>query len=58
MKYKITNKTFQPLQLVLGPNETHVLEGRAGNNIIYLPVINQQISNLHKRGLVKIREMK
>lgn len=58
MNYKITNKTFQPLQLVLGPNETHIVEGRAGNNVIYLPVINQQIKNMYKRGLVKIREMK
>jgi|GEM_PF-3186547 hypothetical protein len=58
MKYKITNKTFQPLQIVIGTNETHIIEGRAGNNIIFLPVINKQIKNMHRKGLIKIREMK
>lgn len=58
MKYKITNKTFQPLQIVMGSNETHIIEGRAGNNVIYLTQINKQIKNLHKRGLIKVREIK
>jgi hypothetical protein len=58
MKYKITNKTFQPLQIVIGPNETYIIEGRAGNNIIYLKNINTQIKNLYRKGLIKIREMK
>lgn len=58
MRYKITNKTFQPLQIVMGSNETHLIEGRAGNNVIYLPEINNQIKNLQRRGLVKVREIK
>lgn len=58
MTYKITNKTFQPLQIVMGPNETHIIEGRAGNNIIHLKEINKQIRNLERKGLVKVREYK
>jgi ribosomal protein L35 len=58
MRYKITNKTFQPLQIVMGTNETHIIEGRAGNNVIFLNEINKQIRNLEKKGLVKVREYK
>lgn len=57
MVYKITNKTFQPLQIVINENEIMLLGSRKNDNVIYVRQLTNQINNLQKKGLVKIRKM-
>lgn len=55
--YKLTNKTFQPLQIVLSERESILLGPRKKDNIAYVKELTSQINNLQKRGLIKIRKM-
>jgi len=55
--FKITNKTFQPLQLVINESEMMLLGARRKDNVVYVKQLTNQINNLQKKGLVKIRKM-
>lgn len=57
MVYKLTNKTFQPLQIILSENEMMLLGPRRGDNVIYVKQLTNQINNLQKKGMIKIRKM-
>lgn len=55
--YKIINKTFQPMQIVIGPNETYLLKARTKNKSLHLKYINKQIENLYEKGLIKLKKI-
>ena len=55
--YKITNKTFQPIQLIINENEMILLGSRKKDNIAFVKHITSQITNLEKKGMIKIRKM-
>ncbi len=57
MVYKITNKTFQPIQLVISENEMLLLGARKKDNVVYIKNLTKQVSNLQNKGLIKIRKM-
>jgi len=55
--YKITNKTFQPIQLVINENDMVLLGSRKQDNVAFVKIVTNQITNLEKKGMVKIRKM-
>jgi len=55
--YKITNKTFQPIQLVINENEMLLLGPVKKDNIVFVKRLTKQINNLEKKGMIKIRKM-
>lgn len=55
--YKITNKTFQSIQLVMNENDMLLLESRKRDNVVFVKHITKQIENLEKKGMIKIRKM-
>lgn len=55
--YKITNKTFQPIQLVIDESEMVLLGSRKRDNVAFVKEATWQIKNLEKKGMIKIRKM-
>lgn len=55
--FKITNKTFQPIQLILEDGSMLLLGARKNNNIVFVKKLTKQIENLEIDGFVKIRKM-
>lgn len=55
--YKITNKTFQPIQLVISEKEMILLGSRKKDNVVFIKHTTEQIINLEKKGMIKIRKM-
>lgn len=55
--YKITNRTFQPLQIVNSNGEVLLLGAGKGNNVVYVNFLTNQLKNLESKGLIKIRMM-
>lgn len=56
-KYKITNKSYMPLQLIIN-DETYYVGPRSGKNVFYVEELTEQIKNLRISGLLEIRKMK
>ena len=58
-KVKIKNKTYQPLQLIIG-SETVILEGMNNNNELILQdfKLTEQIKNFKEQGLVSIIKLR
>ena len=57
MRYKIYNKTFQPIQLLFD-KETLILPKRERNAYIFVPYLNTQLQKLKKQELIKVTEVK
>lgn len=55
--YKITNRTYQPIQLIMSAKEMRLLGANKGDNIIFVNKLTNQINNLERKGFIKIREM-
>ena len=55
--YKITNKSYMPLQLIIN-NETYYVGPRSGRNTFYIEELTEQIKNLRISGLLEIRKIK
>lgn len=55
--YKITNKSYMPLQLII-KDETFYVGPRIGQNVFYIEELTEQIKNLRISGLLEIRKIK
>jgi len=54
MSYKVKNLTFQPVRLISGANEIRIPQ----RGTAILEEYTDQMKNIEKRGLIKIREIK
>lgn len=54
---KLTNKTYQPLQLIID-NSVYIVGSRGNNNIIIIPHLTIQIQNLVDKELIKISKVR
>lgn len=55
--FKIVNKTYQPIQLIID-NKTSILPVRGRNNYIVVSEITRQIQNLARKELIVIRKVR
>ena len=55
--YKITNKSYMPLQLIIN-DETYYVGPRSGQNVFYIEKLTEQIKNLRISGLLEIKKIK
>lgn len=53
--YKIYNKTFQPLQIMVN-QETIILPKRARNSFVKVRSLTEQIKTLEKKDLIKVKK--
>jgi len=55
--YKIVNKTYQPIQLLIGGID-YLLPSRGRDNFIIIFNLTQQIENLKKKELIAVRKVR
>lgn len=55
--FKIVNKTYQPMQLLIN-GDSFLLPSRGRNNFIIVFNITRQIENLAKKELIVIRKVR
>lgn len=57
MRYKLRNLTYQPIRLIIGEFE-RLLRARGKQGETIVNEITDQIKNLEKKGLIKVRGVK
>jgi len=55
--FKVSNKTYQPLQLIIN-KQVYLLPARGKNNYVIVYNITKQMQTIESKGLITIRKIR